>query len=142
MIIMETQGITPVQIIQELLAMLTTRKEACEKIAAKPDAGASGNRFKDVAAQTDKYVSALQNELSGFGDAVMSDVDRNNEYHRMWKQVLEKAPSASAKELEQDFMRMENTLANAYSEYSSADMKLPESLSVLLAKQAEALKSQ
>ena len=35
---MEHKTVTPVQVIQELIAMLTTRKEAIDKIMSKPDA--------------------------------------------------------------------------------------------------------
>ena len=85
---MQNQAVTPVQVIQEIIAMLTTRKEAIEKLKSKPDAGSLAADFNAYARQTDDFISGLQRELSAFGDGVMSDVDRNNAYHGLWREGL------------------------------------------------------
>src|SRR5688500_18809162 len=103
---MQHQTITPVQVIQELIAMLTTRKEAIEKILAKPDAAALASGLNRHAQQAENFISALKSELSTFGDAVMADVDRNNAYHSLWRKGLEMEPTASASQLHDHFKKM------------------------------------
>ena len=75
---MDTEGKTPVQITQELLADYATRKELLVEMTSK------GLQFKDTAMQqTDQLIARLKDELSLYGDASNASVDRTDEYHQL-----------------------------------------------------------
>ncbi len=75
---MDTEGKTPVQITQELLADYSSRKELLVEMTSK------GLLFKDSAMQqTDDLITRLKDELSLYGDALNASVDRTDEYHQL-----------------------------------------------------------
>jgi hypothetical protein len=136
---MQNQTVTPVQVVQELIAMLTTRKEAIDRIMSKPDAGSLVAGLRKEAQQTDHFISGLQTELSAFGDAVMADVDRDNTYHSLWREGLGLEGTASATELHGHFKKMDEALVKEYQQYTSSSIQLPPGLSELLHQQLAAL---
>ena len=93
----------PVEIIQELIAIHTTRIEMVEKFNGKaliPDVKTS---FKSAKQQSEKYTEELMSELSNFGDAVMGSVNNENEYQVMYKNVLGKIDAMTPQEAEHTF---------------------------------------
>lgn len=120
--------------------MLSTRKEAIEKILAKPDAAELASGLNQHAQQADSFISALKSELSAFGDAVMADVDRTNAYHNLWRKGLEMEPTSSAIQLHEHFKKMEEALHKNYTTYTNTAIQLPETLNGLLKKQQSELK--
>ena len=86
---METQSKTPVEIVQELIAIHTTRKEVVDKLKEIPVTGNVADKLPGIIKQSDQFISELMNELSNFGDAVQGSVDRDNEYQEIWKKGLQ-----------------------------------------------------
>ncbi|HVG41236.1 MAG TPA: hypothetical protein VM888_06465 [Chitinophagaceae bacterium] len=131
------EGKTPITILQELMAMLTTRKEACEKILGKSPDEETKAKLTTCTAQSDVFLNALMSELTQFGDAVMGEVERDNAYQNHWRDALKKADAASAMELYETFAVMEGSLAKTYNELVADGSELPDSLQELLKKQAQ-----
>lgn len=135
---METQTNTPVGIVQELLAIYATRKEAAERISAKFN-GQQVPGVAEAATQSQEFITALMGELSNFGDGVQAGVDRDNAYLQLWKSALPKVDSWEAAEATQVFQQMEAALRQHYTSVLETNTALPETLSALLQKQSAAL---
>lgn len=136
---METTTKTPVEIIQELLAIYTTRKDAVEKLKVKNLADAEVVKLTHAAEQSDEFIADLMNELSNYGDAVMANVDRENEYQQIWKSSLEKIDTIPPPEGEQLFNTMENTLKKMYQHILDTNADLPDSVVKILNRQLSKL---
>jgi hypothetical protein len=123
---METQIKSPVQIVQEFIALHTTRKEAAEKLHA------------DAAAvqQSDGFIAELMEELSNYGDAVMASTDRENEYQQTWNNTLGKAEGMAPEQQAQTFQALEASLKNLYQTTLENETELPVPLREMLTKQA------
>jgi hypothetical protein len=130
---------TPVQIIQELIALHTTRKESAEKLDSNNPSGSNHVKFTNAARQSEQFMSELLEELSAFGDAVQGDVDRENEYHNLWTNTLAKNDSLNEQQSVQTFENMERTLVKMYEQYLSIETELATTLREMLAKQAKEL---
>lgn len=132
---MEKQTKTPVQVLQEIIAIHTSRKEAIDKLKEQQISGDLAASFLTASRQSDQYISALMNELSSFGDAVISDVDRDNAYHATWKKALENIASVNPKEYGQTFKTLEESLKKTYQDFLQTNSELPGSLRELLTAQ-------
>lgn len=134
---METQQKTPVQVVQELIALHTTRKEACQKIMENGADQEVIEKATAAAGQSDAAIAALLAELAQFGDAVGASVDRDNPYQELYKQLLDdlKAPAAAANA----FRQLEDSLKITYKQLMDAQTDLPPTLQQLIQKQYEAL---
>lgn len=131
---------TPVIILQELIAVLTTRKEPCENIIQKnPRQEGAVNNLKSCNEQSTQYINELMSELSEYGDAVMGEVDRNNKYHDLWYQALTNFNSTSELELLKIFEAMEGSLAELYRGFADVSAELPLTLQETLTKQTQGL---
>jgi DNA-binding FrmR family transcriptional regulator len=131
------EGKTAVTIVQELIAVLTTRKEACEKILKKNPGPEITKTLNTCATQSDGFINELMSELNQFGDAVMGEVDRDNAYQNRWREVLKKEDPMNAQELFKTFQTMEESLAQLYGQFAAEGAELPASLQELLQKQAQ-----
>ena len=127
---------TPVQITQKVLGLLTTRKDICEKLAEKT-AGGLSKKLEDALQQTDRFIKQLMNELSNYGDAVSSEVDRDSEYQSQWKEELEKINNSTYHSSETAFDDLEKRFRKAYKEILENKDNLPESLKNILEKQLQ-----
>lgn len=136
---METQTKTPVQIIQELIAVHTSRIEIGQKFEAKSPSLATAGAIALAKQQSDRFTAELMNELSGFGDAVMATVDNQNEYQQLYKSVLGKLDSMTPYEAEQTFKSLEVALKHVYITLLEAGKELPASLQEIINQQASAL---
>ena len=123
---------TAVQVVQELIAVHTTRREAAKKLLERVD-DAQVPRYKKILEESDHAIKELMNELSQFGDAVSADVSRDYPYHQLWNKLLENQNESSGNTaLQNGFEQMELLLDDRYKmELTEAD-HLPESLKELL----------
>ncbi len=135
---METQNKTALDIVQELIAIHTTRKEVIDKLSAKQ--GSEENHSVMVAAkqQSDHFITELLAELSTFGDAVQDSTDRDNEYQLTWKNALKNFDSMPHQEATGIFEKLENTLKNICDTVIETK-ELPDSLMQVLLAQKEQL---
>jgi hypothetical protein len=132
---MQTTAKTPVEIIHELIAIHTTRKEASIKLSQHEIAN-----NKDSPVQlSDEFIKQLMNELSNYGDAVMESVDRDNEYQQEWKNNLEKIDALSAEEKDKRFRSLEGSLKNVYQDIINEHPELPSSLLQTIQNQSDQL---
>ena len=138
---MITTNKTPVAVVQELIALHTTRKEIAEKIKAK-QVDALLPLVNTAAKQSDEFIAALMNELSAYGDGVSPMVERENEYHLIWKNSLGNFDTATPADTEELFSNLESSLQNYYAQELESQVGLPETLVELLNRQLEELKSQ
>jgi len=131
---MTNNTLSPVEITQKVLGLLTTRKDICEKLAEKKD-GSLSKKLEDALQQSDRFIKQLMNELSNYGDAVSSEIDRDSEYQAQWKRELEKMNNSEPQPLEKTFDELEKSLQNAYKDILENKDNLPESLKNILEKQ-------
>ena len=133
---MDTQTKTPVEIVQELIAIHATRKEAAEKLM--PAAG-EGQHTGSAAQQSDQFITALMNELSDFGDGVQSVAGRENDYQITYKNMLGSIDTLTPEEQEQAFQGLEESLKKVYKSILENKNELPESLQKIITEQNEKL---
>ena len=136
---MTTSTKTPVQIIQELIAVHSTRKEVAEKMMAKEPGGDMKERLLPAQKQSDEFIAALMSELSNYGDGVSPMAERDNEYQRAWKDALGKVDAASQEELQEIFMDLENKLKKFYEEVLASQADLPLPIEEMIKKQSSTL---
>ncbi len=134
---METQNKTALDIVQELIAIHTTRKDAVDKLSVKSNA-----ERKQVMAsakqQSDYFIEELLTELSTFGDLVQDSPDRDNEYQHLWKNELSNLESLTSEEAAGIFSKLESALKEIYSTVMETK-ELPETLMQILSSQKEQL---
>ena len=111
---MSTIAKTPVEVIQELIAVHTTRKEAIEKIKTTGLPGDFGGMLGSAEKQSGEFIKELLSELSNYGDGVMAGVERDNDYHKIWKEALINIDSASIEDNKKVFLALEESLENIY----------------------------
>jgi predicted RNase H-like nuclease (RuvC/YqgF family) len=132
---METQNKTPVEIVQELIAIHTTRKEVVDKLKQIQVTGNVADKLQGIIKQSDQFISELMNELSNFGDAVPGEVNRENEYQVMWKNAFINVDTMNPQEGEQIFQALENSLKKMYHDILDKVSELPASLQEIVTKQ-------
>jgi hypothetical protein len=119
---MDTEGKTPVQITQELLADYTSRKELLVEMTGK------GLLFKDTAMhQTDQLIARLQDELSLYGDGSSGSVDRTNEYHQLVRMLRSDLDKGNDQKIMKSFKETELSLLEKAKKLQS-EPGLPQSL--------------
>lgn len=136
----QQQKKSPVEIVQKLLAIQSTRKEVSERMAKNDASDELQEKLKSVAAQSERFIKALLNELSQFGDAVQSEVNREDEYHEIMNKSMGNIDTMDKSLLTETFKQSENSLINLYSEITNAHQDLPDTLNDLLNTQLEELK--
>jgi hypothetical protein len=136
---MEEQKVAPVVLVQKLIAAHTTRKEAIEKISqrAQPDLQ---NKLKHALLESDKCTEKLLSELSEYGDAVQSEVDRTDEYQTFWSKETSNIDKMDDAALLQTFQKSEQCLINLYQQIIDTNADLPTSLNDLIISQLNELK--
>ncbi len=138
---MEQQQIKPpVEIVQKLISIHTTRKEASERMVKNNASHDVQDNLKSVAAQSDRFLKALLNELSQFGDAVQSEVNREDEFHKLWNKSMSNIDTMDTSSLSDTFKQSENRLINIYSQIIDSYPDLPVTLNELLITQVKELK--
>ena len=97
-------------------------------------------KLKSAAEQSDRFIKALLNELSQFGDAVQSEVNREDDYQQTWNNAMVNIDTIDASSLSDTFQKLENTLLNIYSEIIDLYHDLPVSINDILISQVKELK--
>lgn len=136
---MENLAKTPVEIVQELIAIHTTRKEAVDKLTTKTPGEELSAKLSASAQQSDRFIAELMNELSNYGDSVKDGVDRENEYQVRWKETLNNIDGMKPEEYSQAFEKLEDSLRQYYAGIQETGTELPASLQEMLTSQAEEL---
>ena len=131
---------SPVEIVQKLIAIHTTRKEVSERMIKNNELSNLQDKLQAVGEQSDRFTKALLNELSQFGDAVQSEVNREDEYHEIWNKSMSNIDSMDSSSLEDTFKQSENSLVNIYSGIIESYSDLPDTLSEILNSQIKELK--
>ncbi|MBE7174298.1 MAG: hypothetical protein INR73_27240 [Williamsia sp.] len=134
---MDTPTTPPVAIVQELIAIHTTRKEFIEKL--KLPEGEQNNKAKAAAQQSDQFIAALLNELTSFGDAVPSETERENDYQATYRKILPEIDAMNPVQQEQAFRELEDKLKAAYQHVLDTKESLPETIRKLISDQKEKL---
>ena len=137
---METIAKTPVNIIQELIAMHSRRKEAYKKLQATEVDADLKTKLTACIAQSDEFITELMNELSEFGDGVSGDVDRDTEFFNIWKNASSNLDNMDKQAVSQIFNEMETTLKKNYQEYIDSQVDGTGQLLEILTNQSTALK--
>ena len=136
---METQTKTPVNLVQELIAIHTTRKEAVEKFSGQENPENLTSDLTAAGQQSDKFIAELMSELSNFGDAVQAEVDRENDYQLTWKNTLGAIDTMNEQEKSRTFEQMEQNLKKFYQTMLDTSTELPVSLQDILQRQMKEL---
>lgn len=136
----QEQKESPVEIVQKLIAIHTTRKEVSEKMLKNNASHDLQDKLNAVAAQSDRFIKAFLNELSQFGDAVPSEVNREDEYNATWNKVTGNIDSMDASLLTATFQQLENSLSNIYAQIVAEYNDLPVTLNDLIIAQLKELK--
>jgi len=130
------QNKTPIEITQELIAIHTTRNEVLDKIKEKEIGGDWPGKISALHAQSDQFIKELMAELSNFGDAVQSNVDRTDEYHTASQNMLNQIDSINPSDLSSEWDQLEKILRKIYRDILEIGSELPESLAAIVAAQA------
>jgi hypothetical protein len=136
---METGAKSPVQIIQEFIALHTTRKEAAERLKATGTNGDAATKMAAAGPQSDGFITELMEELSNYGDAVLANVDRDNAYQSLWNEALGKLEGMTPEAAVQTFEAMENSLEVQYQHTLETESEVPEPVREILTRQASQL---
>ena len=129
----------PVEITQELIAFYTTRKEVGEKLPADKIDQELSRKIPEILSQSDVSIKELMNELSNYGDAVKSEVNRDSEYYTLWQDAQNEMDNLSPKEIALIVEKMERQLRDYYQLILQPPVALPPSLTNVLNKQLERL---
>lgn len=136
----QEQKKSPVEIIQKLIAIHTTRNEAFEKIIKNNASQVLQEKLKLALSQSEEFIKVLLDELSQFGDAVQSEVDREDEYQEIWNKAGNNIDTMDTSTLSDIVKQSENSLVNIYSKVVDSNQDLPLTLNELLISQVNELK--
>ncbi|MCG2615145.1 hypothetical protein LZZ85_12670 [Terrimonas sp. NA20] len=122
----------PVDIVQELIAIHTTRIDAARRLNPTLEDAAD----TPVVLQSTGWITQLTDELSDFGDAVQSIANRENQYQQAWKNALNILDGLSASECKSTWMKMEAILTEHYQHLLLKEESLPRSLLQMIRQQS------
>ncbi len=135
---MQTQVTNPVATIQQLMAAHATRADGYEKLENETADTTLKSNFTGKASASRRCNEELLKELAQFGDAAQSEVNRDNDHQRVWKEIAAgmeinpgKSTSLAVKE--------ESALLALYGQALEDANGLPESLRELLEQQKKML---
>ena len=125
----------PVDIVQELIAIHTTRIEAINRL----ESSMGEPKKNGLKNQSTLFITELMNELSNYGDAVTSTTERDNEYQQIWTNSLSQLNDLSSIDGDGILNHMEEILNKIYSQILEANNAMPESLLEIVSKQKVAI---
>lgn len=117
-------------IVQELLAILTTRAEALERLSFS-----EGFNVKEILSNNQMMIDDLMNELSNFGDAVKSTAVRDNAYQQLWTANLDNIETIEEDDADILFSKLEQLLQKYYTEILIGQNEIAEPFLSILKKQ-------
>lgn len=86
---MLAEGKSSVQICQEMIAIYSARAEAADLLLDRFPGSDKKEKLKEIKENSNETVSRLREELTLFGDAVSSEVDRSNNYQTSLAELSE-----------------------------------------------------
>jgi hypothetical protein len=126
---------SPEQLLEDLIGILNNRKELLEKLIKKFPRSHDGHKtFFQYHKQTKKFLSALQVELSAYGDGAAGP-DPHNDYNDYWKAALKKWDSINHHRLIPFWRELENILKGIYKKILALAPVLTASFQSILAGQ-------
>jgi hypothetical protein len=132
---MSTIAKTPVEVVQELIAVHTTRKEVTEKIKTTGLPRDFEGVLSAAEKQSREFIKELLGELSNYGDGVMAAVERDDEYHKIWKEALLNIDSAPIEDRKKIFFDLEESLKKVYRDILEAQTDLPPAVTEIVNRQ-------
>lgn len=132
---MENSTLSPAAVTQKVIAMQTTRKEVCQKLLSENVGKDFAEKLQNVLAQSHYFTDQLMNELSNYGDAVSSQIDRDADFEKMANKMMDSNNHNKETEKEVDFKIFEEKLIVIYRNILSDKNELPLSLGNMLESQ-------
>ncbi len=130
---MEIQDKQTVQIVQDLIAIHSLRKEATDRLGKITGAGGKDTSALTQANQQSKaLLPQLLDELSAYGDGVPSEADRNNEYMNIWNDALARIDALAPDEAIDIFFQLEDSLHHIYTGIAEKHVQLPAALQKII----------
>lgn len=133
---MDIQNKTPIDILQELITIHTSRIDVAEKLTKKQVAESLIKKLSAAKQQSHQFTSELMNELSGFGDAVHDGSALESEYEMIWKNTVGNIDAINAGDDVPVFAELEDSLKKIYQNILQEKTGLPDSIRELLAIQS------
>lgn len=130
---METQTKTTIAFLQELLAAHAARIEGYEQLAAQHES--EKDRFTKAIENSRQQTAQLMEELSAYGDASHSEVNRDTPVHKLWTAITTAPENATQDTLMSTVAEAEKALAELYAQAINEASDLPDTLRDLLEKQ-------
>lgn len=130
---MEVQDKHTVQIVQDLIAIHSLRKEATErlgKIAGEGETNAAA--FAKANEQSKALLPKLLDELSAYGDGVPSEADRNNDYMNIWNNALTTIDTMTPDKAVDIFYQLEDSLQRIYTGITEKEVEMPAALQKMM----------
>ena len=128
---MEINILPPAAVTQKVIAMNTTMKEVCQKLLSENVEKSFAEKLEKALDQSHHFTDQLMNELSNYGDAVSSQIDRDEDYEKMANKMMESNnDSAEGKVIE--FEKFGERVQKIYRDILSDKNELPESLKIML----------
>jgi transcription initiation factor IIE alpha subunit len=97
------------------------------------------NTMQEHVAESERFIAALLNELSSFGDGVAGEVDMDNTFNDTWKGYIQHADTFNNEQVGELVDTLEQILKEQYRMYSALNMEMPASTKELLEKQEKEL---
>ena len=132
---MENSTLSPAAVTQKVIAMQTTRKEVCQKLLSDNYEKKFAEKLEKALDQSHHFTDQLMNELSNYGDAVSSQIDRDAEFEKMANEMMDSNNHDKEAGKEVDFKIFEEKLVNIYRDILSDKNELPLSLRHMLESQ-------
>ncbi len=133
---MEQAEKTTVSIIQELIAIHSTRVEASSRL----ETDENESSLRNAGVESEKFLEELLSELSQYGDAVSATAERNNAYQDIWTKNLTGIEGLDPAQKLEIFANMENSLATIYAEILLKPELLHASLLEMIRRQKQVVK--
>lgn len=129
-----TSSSSPVQAIQELIAVHSTRIEFTEKLSVKDLPADTKSRLAGMKTQSQQMTTELMNELSNFGDAVTGSVDHSNLYQSKYKETLSNIDELDAGETKKLIDSFEDIMRTTYRQYAGSTSNDFEAVTAVLSR--------
>lgn len=134
---MENQVKNTPAVLQELMAVHNTRIHGYEQVQQQNADEELKTRLTDNILQSQKYIAEMVYELSQYGDAAQSDVNRDNTFHKVWADAEEDLAHEAKFTILDACQRIEEALLKTYDELLESVSDLPDSTRHLLQRQRQ-----
>ncbi|MEO6820827.1 MAG: hypothetical protein ABI266_07885 [Ginsengibacter sp.] len=132
---MENSTLSPASITQKVIALNTTMKEVCQKLLLENLDKSFGEKLEKKLAQINQFTDQLMNELSNYGDAVSSQINRDEDYEVMANAMMNSDNHDNSEVIKTDYEKLTGKLRDIYTNILSDKNELPASLRNILESQ-------